>query len=39
MGAQMSEDKPTPLLAIKNVLFWFFAHSHLFMYSIYSLPM
>ena len=41
---QMSKDKPTPLLAIKTfsfdvVAFYFFTHSHLFLYSIHSLQL
>ena len=43
LEGQMSKDKPTPLLAIKTPILWmrrpviFFTHSHLFLYSIYSL--
>ena len=32
-GAQLTEDKHSHLLAIKNLLFLFFAHSHLFLYT------
>ena len=43
LEGQMSKDKPSPLLAIKNPTFWtwwpviFFKQSHLVFYSMYSL--